>query len=415
MPDERTSLFRRLARRLSGTGAATPEIRELQRVVRSIAEGQRDQATAVDARLEALRELVSQQSTRKDATEILQAVRALVRSSDRALANSSPGGTDDSDRADARLYRALDSLAKSKAPIIVGPWTGEVGFELLYWVPFVQWFCERWRIEPGRLIVVSRGGVGSWYGLRDARYADIFSFVSPGEFRAGTDVDAHKQRELTAFEKTIVDAVTRRLQLQGPLLLHPQLMYRAFSPFWRDEVGFGAVARFASHRRLAPADHPMRRDLPREYVAARFYFSDCFPDTPANRLAAKQAVESVAQRLPVVLLNPGVHVDDHADYSPDASTRIVPMPAMPLPEENLAVQSAIIGHARGFIGTYGGFSYLAPFYGVPALAFYSDRAFKLHHLHVAERVFEQLRTASVVPVCTEDTWLMRAATASVTG
>jgi hypothetical protein len=30
---------------------------------------------------------------------------------------------------------------------------GEVGFELLYWVPFLRWFAERFDVPPERLIV----------------------------------------------------------------------------------------------------------------------------------------------------------------------------------------------------------------------------------------------------------------------
>ena len=42
------------------------------------------------------------------------------------------------------------------------------------------------------------------------------------------------------------------------------------------------------------------------------------------------------------------------------------------PRNNLAVQTKVISGARAFIGTYGGLSYLAPFYGVNSLAFYSN-------------------------------------------
>ncbi len=54
---------------------------------------------------------------------------------------------------------------------------------------------------------------------------------------------------------------------------------------------------------------------------------------------------------------------------------------------NLAVQTAVIARARAFVGTYGGYSYLAPFCGVPSLAFYSEPTFKVHHLQVAQHVF----------------------------
>jgi hypothetical protein len=68
------------------------------------------------------------------------------------------------------------------------------------------------------------------------------------------------------------------------------------------------------------------------------------------------------------------------------------------PARNLAVQTAVIARARAFVGTYGGYSYLAPFCGVNSLAFYSERSFKTHHLHVAQHLFEQLGGTTVVPL-----------------
>ncbi|MGE3404890.1 MAG: hypothetical protein AB7K63_20055, partial [Vicinamibacterales bacterium] len=51
----------------------------------------------------------------------------------------------------ARIERELDALARHRGPIVAGPWLGEVGFELLYWVPFLAWFAERYAVAPGRL------------------------------------------------------------------------------------------------------------------------------------------------------------------------------------------------------------------------------------------------------------------------
>jgi hypothetical protein len=43
------------------------------------------------------------------------------------------------------------------------------------------------------------------------------------------------------------------------------------------------------------------------------------------------------------------------------------------------------------VGTYGGFSYLAPLCGVNALTFFSEpSAFRHDHLDVARRVFEEI-------------------------
>lgn len=411
MSDERPGLLARIVRRLAGP--PHDDLREIERAVRKLTEAQRDQTTTLQARLTALADLVTQRSTAKDATEILHAVRALALVVEQGTGAGRAHGDEEGRHSDTRLYQALDALAKSPGPIIAGPWTGEVGFELLYWVPFLDWFRTRWRVPVERFVIVSRGGVEPWYGMPGARYEDIFAIMPPATFRARTDPDAHKQREVSEFDRELVDAVSDRHGVDGAAHLHPRLMYRAFAPFWRDEAGFGLIERFTSHRPMKPVDDPAVDALPPEYIAARFYFSDCFRDTAVNRALARAIVDSIAQRVPVVLLNPGLRVDDHADYAPSATDRVTGISAGLTPERNLAVQSAVISHARAFVGTYGGYSYLAPFYGVPAVAFYSERAFKLHHLHVAQRVFERLGPATVMAVDTAHAELVHAVTASV--
>jgi hypothetical protein len=62
------------------------------------------------------------------------------------------------------------------------------------------------------------------------------------------------------------------------------------------------------------------------------------------------------------------------------------------------------------VGTYGGLSYLAPFYGVGSLAFYSrPDAFSVHHLELARRVFARMRQGSFVVLDTADLDIVRLA------
>src|SRR5215471_10592140 len=80
-----------------------------------------------------------------------------------------------------RLDRDLARLAAGTDTIVAGPWLGEVGFELLYWVPFLRWFAEAFAVVPERLLVVSRGGTASWYRPFAAHYRDIFDYLTPEE------------------------------------------------------------------------------------------------------------------------------------------------------------------------------------------------------------------------------------------
>jgi hypothetical protein len=378
----------RLVKRLKRTN----ELPDVVRALQDLAVAQHQHAASVQARLKSLTELVNRQATTKDATEIFHAIRALVA----LVEGASPGPDDDGAMAPstARVFRALDAVAQGQGPIVVGPWTGEVGFEVLYWVPFLEWFRTRWRVRPERLVIVSRGGVESWYGMAGARYVDIFSLVSPDTFRERVERD--EQRRISAFDRDLFDASARCCSLDRPAQLHPHLMYQALAPFWKDEAGFGLISRFTHHRRLEPVDDPVVHDLPDGFVAVRFYFSNCFPDKPANREFALAVIAALAEQRPVVVLRSGLRVDDHADFVP-ARPGIISVP-VGAPERNLAVQSAVIGRARAFVGTYGGYSYVAPFYGIPSVGFYSQQSFKVHHLYVAHRALEQLGRATVTPV-----------------
>lgn len=299
---------------------------------------------------------------------------------------------------DRRFARRIGELLRNDRPIVVGPWTGEVGFELLYWIPFVRWVVTTYGIASERLLVVSRGGVASWYGGLAARYADVFSYFSPEEFRVATE-EAKKQRLVGKFDTTVLKRVLEAHGLGRVDLLHPGMMYRLFMPFWREVTTIARVEQYAMHTRIAAPEDPVVRGLPDQYVAARFYFSDCFPDTAANRTLVESIVGTISRQVPVVLLNTPFAVDDHRDSAQAGGPRVLAVAAgdMP-PERNLAVQTAVIARARAFVGTYGGYSYLAPFCGVPALAFYSEPSFKAHHLHAAQRVFERLGGASLVPL-----------------
>jgi hypothetical protein len=285
-----------------------------------------------------------------------------------------------------RVLQHLHRIARGSGPVIVGPWTGEVGFELLYWAPFVRWAIHKYDIDPARVVVLSRGGTASWYGL-GGRYVDIFDLVSPDEFRAGTSGGCKKQQWMRLFDRHLVRRATVHLDRGRPSVLHPSLMYTLFMPYWAVEEPRRWVEQFAEFIRLDPPDIIDAAKLPREFIAARFYFSDAFPDTPDNRAFAAAWIRAAATQHDVVVIGSGVRVDDHADFAIGTSNRIHSVDHLMQPATNLAVQTAVIGRASAFIGTYGGFAYLAPFCGVNALAVYSRPSYYENHHVLATTAF----------------------------
>jgi hypothetical protein len=298
-----------------------------------------------------------------------------------------------------RVTERLARLSRSALPVIVGPWTGEVGFELLYWIPFLQWMRQTFPFPPERLIVVSRGGVRAWYGHVSDQYEEIFRYVSPADFRAAT-VDRKKQQQVGRFDRGLIKSVMRTRGIRRAHLLHPTVMYSLYNAYWRYATTVKDLEAHAKFRMLPPVSPELVTGLglPDRFVAVRFYFSDCYPDTPDNRAFASRVVEGLAARGHVVLLNSDIVVDDHRDFAPAQRARVHVLSANMSPETNLALQAAAISRASAFVGTYGGYSYLAPLYGVSSVAFHSRTTFKQHHLELAHRAFLRLGSARLVPV-----------------
>jgi hypothetical protein len=385
------SLWRRFVRRVTGRDTHD-RLAALEQRVASVHQSHGQDAAELGSRLSRLTDAVLQQPTGKDVRELRQAVRQVAVTVERSIPRL--GGSRGAQADERRVRKQLDRLASSSGPMVIGPWSGEVGFELLYWIPFVEWVRSQWDLTARPQLVVSRGGVASWYRVEQGQYEDIFTHCSPEEFRSAVAAERRKQRRSGEFDHRLVEAVTASRQLGEVAVLHPGLMYRLFEPYWSDDAGYARIDQFTRYRLLG-ADIPLDVDLPSEYVAVRFYFSECFPDTPENRAFARAVVDALAERTAVVLLNPGFQVDDHADWASHRSPRVITIADRLTPASNLAVQSAVIARARALVGSYGGYSYLAPLLGVPAVGFYSRPTFKLHHLHAAQRAFERVGAASL--------------------
>ncbi|MGH7336621.1 MAG: hypothetical protein ACREI7_03505, partial [Myxococcota bacterium] len=86
------------------TGSAhVQRLADLERTVRKLGEAQRDQATALQARIAAVGDRVAQQPTAKDLQELLQAVRGLGTQIDRSIEDQlAHGGTVERQRLDER-------------------------------------------------------------------------------------------------------------------------------------------------------------------------------------------------------------------------------------------------------------------------------------------------------------------------
>jgi hypothetical protein len=268
--------------------------------------------------------------------------------------------------------------------ILVGPWLGEVGWEVLYWLPLLRWAVHRWADLHDRLVVVSRGGVSGWYEGIAGHYVDLleaydhstFSALLEGERDARRARGENRLKQVggaTPWELEIAEWVGARFGESALPLLHPSLLYTntAAKKLVSALASAGDEAGFTRWR--PPTRGELDQVLPEKYVAVRFYDSSMMRDPTATHDAASfamQATRALAARVPVVALNPGMETDpQHPDFDVDAD--VIQLATHTSFENNLEMQSRVIANAKAFVGTFGGLAFLAPHYGVRSLCFWT--------------------------------------------
>ncbi|MDO8732928.1 MAG: hypothetical protein Q7L55_10235 [Actinomycetota bacterium] len=306
----------------------------------------------------------------------------------------------DTRAADIRMRELETSLVNAAAlgkPIVFGPWTSEVGFELLYWIPYVKTLVERTAIDPGQITIISRGGTSGWYGLPGANYRDVFEILGPSEFhdRIGNTNTGKKQTRWSPIEHELVDQLAPR----DAFIVHPREMYETLMPFFVGRANLAWLDRLVSTQ-TATMTHPSvgsddRQDevtarLPSQYIAVGLYHR---PSLTADiRDARIRAIVDGAKRmgLPLVSLETGLILDDHRAL--DLSTVWMSRPLLGIDaQNNLEMQTRVLAGAQGFVCTYGGLSYLGAALGVPTVSLFDDEQRILwHHLEVAHRRFSRL-------------------------
>ena len=278
--------------------------------------------------------------------------------------------------------------------MLAGPWLGEVAFELLYWLPFLRWVIAEVPRLREKLIVVSRGGAGTWYHDLAWRTVDLFELFTLDEFRTRWP-KYYKQTarfeegkwQNNQAEAEVIELVRSTIGCERINVLHPCMMYKTFKHIRRVDPHWISTC----YRRLSPPFiHGLDAALPSGYVAVRFWQNHSLPTTKTNLTFVRAVVESLAADIPVVLLNtPEQYDTKHSDFPFDLPNTVT-VDRFMAAHNNLAVQSAVIGHALAFCGTWGGLSFLPPYYGCPSFGLFSDAsAVKSQHILVVETAFAQ--------------------------
>jgi hypothetical protein len=294
-----------------------------------------------------------------------------------------------------RSHREIERIASSGKIVIAGPWHAEVGFEILYWIPFLRWVRERFGLPRGRLVAISRGGAAPWYDGVAGTYFDILDQLSVEDLRAlrrdhEAEHGVQKQMRSIPADARILSAVKDSLGGEEFAVLHPSTMFGLLRWFWSGAQPIDLALQHRVDSGFAPPPPASRPEgFPERYVAAKLYFSECFPDTEENREFLDRLLDAMTRDRSVVLLDTGPGIDEHRHIEAEHPGVIDARPLMTM-RDNLATQTAIVAGADELTSTYGGFAYLGPHLGVPTTSFYSRHSFAAEHYDVMRVAVDRL-------------------------
>jgi hypothetical protein len=300
-----------------------------------------------------------------------------------------------------RTEQALRRAARSGRRILLGPFLGEIGYELEYWIPFMRRELHRHGVDRDRVTVMTRGGAALWYQDFAAHELDILELLAPDRYLTlleGRRARARdlKQLRIERLDRELIALARERL---GPVtVIHPSLMFARLRGLWFKGTPLADLQPRLDFRPLEVEAEPLS-GLPQRYVAVKAYFNECLPETPENERFLSSVIGRLATVAEVVLLSTGLSVDDHREWE-TRQHRVHSIEHLLRPEDNLAVQTRIIAGSRGLVATYGGFSYLGALLGVPTLTFYEIEQTVPVHLAVLRAAapgvaYERIATGDV--------------------
>ena len=296
-----------------------------------------------------------------------------------------------------RVERRIKRMAKTgSSPMVIGPWTSEVGYEVLYWIPFLRWMKDRYFLTSEDLVVVSRGGVSDWYRDISSTYIEILDLIDPITFAnrysdsGSGENESQKQWMMSSLDREVIREVKNRLDVNSVRVCHPSFMYQLFKQFWLGNLAFDFLMQHVQFSRQHVNASKVRESLPDEYVAVKFYSGQALPETLWCEQVLHSMVKRIAAQVPVVVMEMELAVDEHRDFDfsdiPGVTVTRLPV------KNNLGLQTEIIGRSQAFVGTCGGLAWLAPMLGIETVAVFADDRHLKSHLFVARHAFRQLKS-----------------------
>lgn len=276
----------------------------------------------------------------------------------------------------------LNIKNSKKEYIIIGPWLSEIGYEILYWIPFLKKHLEHLIQDKNKkFIVISRGGVKNWYSfLENFEYFEIFDIdkkkISKHLAHRKNSL-SQKQWDISKLDNYYLNNVCKKknLNTNDCQIVHPSVLFKNLKSYLNANLAPNYVFQYLSHSNNSLAinsDHSM--DYLKPFVAIKLYESSILNlkhDQSFFINKINLVLNKINKKYNLVYLDFKIE-DDHKDLvinmSGHKTYSINEIYSNIDESNNIYFQDALIQNSEFLVSTYGGFCYLPSFYKKKCLA-----------------------------------------------
>lgn len=251
--------------------------------------------------------------------------------------------------------------------IVFGPFFSEVGYEVLYWFPYINYLISGKQNQ--KIIILSRGGLSKVFfpfnniehhclinllGKKD--YVDFIK-MSTGDYKDGLN-----QKGII---KNSNEELIQKLNLNSnkPLIVDPSKMFKFYKSYISKKVGIKSLNEFSNYD-LYKNYNRLENTKKKYDLCIKLYDA---PQLRFNDFVKKKIIKKINslsnKKICILISN---KYDDHEQIFLEKLNENIEKIKIP-DFDNLKYQSEIISNSKTFITPYGGMSYLGPILGAKTI------------------------------------------------
>lgn len=271
--------------------------------------------------------------------------------------------------------RLKSRLAKSRGPIAVGPFYSEVGYELIYWYPYINWLLSD--VEMDRVHFVGRGQLSRVF-FKTAHHHCLVEKLGRAEYMKIIEMNSKsfsaslKQKAINDIDAELIQSMAGDVKIS----INARELFRHYKKFYQEYFGrrfLGSTENydFLDGKRFKDSDGS---------VVVKLYNSSA---SSLNEAKVERLFKVIQQRHPKAKIRILVsnQYDDHEQFiGSGAVGREIELLKVP-DVANLEFQADVLATAGHFYTNYGGMSYLGPMLGVNTTAIADNPHFWYSNAH----------------------------------